>query len=72
MSHLFRKLILWIKGDKRAAWPKSLFQLEECIYPYFLQAFDMDPDTEYEKGRDILDACLEDAFQRMKGNGPKI
>lgn len=69
--HLTRKLMLWIKGDKRAKWPKSIFDLEQCIYPYFLQAFEMKPE-EYEKARDILDACLEDAFSRLKGNGPKV
>jgi hypothetical protein len=70
--HIYRKFNLWLRGDRRAKWPRDLFELEECIYPYFLQAFDLNPETEYEKGRDILDACLDDAFKRLKGEGPKI
>lgn len=72
LKHLYRKLNLILKKDKRAKWPRSLFDVEQAVYPYFLQAFEMNPDTEYEKGRDVLDACVEEVYQRLTGNEPKV
>lgn len=72
MKHLLRKVLCFFKGDKRYKWPRSLWEIEQVIYPYFLQAFDMDPEKEYEKGRDILEACLSDVYLVMKGHRPKV
>lgn len=71
LSHLYRKLNLFIARDPRAKWPKTIWDLEMVIYPYFLQAFEMKPE-EYERAREILDLCLQDAYKALKGEKPKI
>ena len=49
-------------------------ELEECIHPFFLEAVEARPETEeeFDKLRDVLDRCLEEAYQRLKGNVPTV
>lgn len=72
MKHLLRKILCLFKRDPRWKWPRDVWDAERVIYPYFLQAFELNPETEYEKARDILDACLEDVYKAVKGERPKV
>lgn len=77
MKQFIKKIILGFKiafaDQKKHKWPADLFEIDEAIYPYFLQAYELNPDgDDYEHARDLLDQAIEEIYQRLNGNVPKI
>lgn len=67
---MLRSLWRWIWGAP-PEWPRNQNDVEQAIYPYFLEAFEL-PIEKYEEARAVLDRCVDDVFRRTRSPREKI